>query len=254
MGESAAAEAHLSDAKALVLLADRVLDGDANIVELHFGVAALALGDAMAAEVGDVPHDLDAVGVSRNEDDRGALVGMGVQIGPGHHEVEVGVQPVGGPPLVGVDDPLVAVLDGRALEHLRVRSAALFGLGHRERRGELALHERAEVLLFLFFRADHLEGVHVPLLGRVRPNRERADQRATDLLEGGEHVAEVQPLPAVLLGDLRREEVALSGLLPQVLDLGHRDLLAGSECLAFARDDDLVHEVRYATRNRRRRL
>jgi len=106
---------------------------------------------------------------------------------------------------VAVDDPLVTVFDGGALEHLRVRAGTDFGLGHRERRGELALHERAEVLLFLFFGADHLERVHIPLLGRVGPDRERADQRAADLFERWQHVAEVESLTAVLRWHLRRE-------------------------------------------------
>jgi len=77
VGESAAAESHLGDLEALAFLADRVLDGDADVVELHFGVAPSRSVMPCPPRRGDVADDIDAISVTRDEDDRGPLVGVG---------------------------------------------------------------------------------------------------------------------------------------------------------------------------------
>ncbi len=124
----------LCDVEPVVFLADRIFDGDADVLVLDLRVAAFPFGDAVSAEVWHVPDDVDAVRVRGNEDNGGPFVRMGVQIGSSHHQVKVSVEAVGGPPLVAVDDPLVSVPDRGRLEHFRIRTATTHRLGHRKRR------------------------------------------------------------------------------------------------------------------------
>ena len=126
MGQASGPETDLCDLEARVLLVEGVCDRDPYNIIPDLGMTDPAtLDDSFAAQMGDVPDNLDALGVGRHEDKRTALVGVGLLVGAGHHQQDVGLAPAGRPPLVTVDDPLVPVLFGGGLEHLRIRSTPL---------------------------------------------------------------------------------------------------------------------------------
>ncbi len=96
--------------------------------------------------------------------------------------------------------------------------------------------------------------MHVPLLGRVRPDRVCADDRATHLFERREHILKVQTLSAVLLGNLWREQISILRLLPEPLEFLGCNRLAGRKRLSFTRKDDFFHERLYSACDRFRRV
>jgi len=126
VGQASRSQAHLCHLETPVLLAEGVFDRDPDVVVLDLGVAdPAALDDPLAAEMGNVSDDVDPLGIGWNEDERTPFVGMGVEVRAGHHEEDVGLASARGPPLVTVDNPLVAVFGRSGLEHLRVRPATL---------------------------------------------------------------------------------------------------------------------------------
>ena len=98
----------------------------------------------------------------------------------------------------------------------RVGAGARGGLGHREAGPDLAQGERTQVALLLLGGRDGVEQVHVALVGSGDVERERAEQRPARLLEDHGAAAHVEPVPAVLLGDVRREDAGVARGLLQV--------------------------------------
>ena len=165
--------------------------------------------------------DLDALLVHRHEQvgDAGVLGRVGV--GAGEQEAVVGVLGLGGPDLLAVDDPLVAVELGLALQAGEVGAGV--GLGEALAPRRLALEDAGEELLLL-------------LLGPPLQDR-RADEGVAEEVaahrgaDPGELLVEHhvlhgrQALAAVLLRPRRADPPALEELLVPLL--GERGLLLG---------------------------
>jgi hypothetical protein len=124
-------------------------------------------------------------------------------------EDEAGQEAVGDPHLLAVDHVRVAVLGRARLDRLDV--GAQLGLGQREGRSQLARRHLREVLLLLLVRAELHQQVGADEVGVDDP-RDR-DPAARELLDDHGVGREVQPEPAVLLGDGHPEQPELAHLL-----------------------------------------
>ena len=109
--------------------------GEEDLVELRRGVDLLD------------GADLDARLLHGAEQVRDALVLRGVRVGAGQHEDVVGEAGLGGPDLLAVDDPLVAVQLGLGLEPGEV--GAGIGLGEALAPGDLPAEDLGDELLLL---------------------------------------------------------------------------------------------------------
>ncbi len=197
----------------------------------------------------DLAHLGPALGGEVDDERRvGRLRQVGIVLGAGDEDGEVGPVGVGDEPLVPVDDPLVAVLVGVGLDQRRVGAGDL-GLGHREARPRRALAQRPEVLLLLLVGAPVQQRVHVALVGRLAVEHPRAVGRLGRL--GLHHrqldVAEAHAAP--LRRHVRQPEAGLLGLLAH-LDQGSDVGLAVGLLEAFVVDlllrrlDDALDERR----------
>ena len=83
-------------------------------------------------------------------------------------------------------------------------------LGHREAAANLSGDERLEPRLFLLGRAEFMQDFHVAGVRRLTVEDEMAQRRAAQLLAQQGVLHELEPGPAVLLGNLRREEPHLA--------------------------------------------
>jgi len=146
VGQSGRAEAFLGVNEPLIQLAEQVFFGHANVLVADFGVETRVTA---AAHVGYVADHIDAVGVRRHEKERTAFVGVSIRIGPREDDQDVGLDALCRPPLVAVDDPLVAIPFSRRPNHLRIRSRTLHRLGHREAGLDVARDQRLEIGFFL---------------------------------------------------------------------------------------------------------
>src|SRR5947209_822302 len=154
----------------------------------------------------------------------------------------------GDEPLAAEDAPFVAVALGARLDHAGVGTAARRGLGHGERRGDLAVDDRAEPALLLRRRAGEGEQVHVAVVGRHAVEGERPEQRARRLLVHHRPGDDRQRHAAELLRRLRRPQSGLARLLAHRREpLGGNVLVLGEILLvALERQHVLVDEGAHA--------
>ena len=189
-----------------------------------------------------VAQDLHARRVDRHDEHRRALVAVRVGVGDRHDDQEVGDRRVGGEPLAAVDDPVVAVLDGARLQQRRVAARGV-GLGHRERRAQVAGQQRVQPLLLLVLRAGQREDLGVARVRRLVAERDRRERlRAEDLV----HQAELdlaEALAAEVGRQVRRPQAALADLLLQRRDRALEAVLAELVEDRLERPDLLAHEV-----------
>ena len=115
-------EGRLGDAPAGVHLADQVVGRDAHVGEEDLGEL---VGDA-----GDLPQrtHLDARLVHVDDQVGDALVLGRVAVGAHQHDAQVGLRRAAGPDLLAVDDELVAVDVGAALERGQVGARVRLGV------------------------------------------------------------------------------------------------------------------------------
>ena len=172
--DPAGAEAGLGDGEPVALTGEAVGDGHTDVVEGDLGVAVLVL----VAEHGQVPDDGHAGGVTGDQHHGLLPVGGGVGVGLAHDDEDLAafVGGSGDPPLVAVDDVVVAVAPDAGLEVGGV-GARDVGLGHRERRPDPCIEQRFEPLLLLLVGAEQVHGLHVAGVGRLTVDRFGGDDR-----------------------------------------------------------------------------
>ncbi len=183
------AERRVGDLPAVVDAADDVVLGAAGVVEEHLAELGRAVGLGDAA-------DLDAGLAHRHQQVRDALVLGRVGIGAGEQEAVVGVVATGGPHLLAVDDPLVAVEHRRRLQAGQVGAGV--GLAEALAPAHLAAQDLGQELPLLLLG---------PPLQQRRPDERVAEEVGPHRRLGpgellGDHDAlhRRQPLAAVLLG------------------------------------------------------
>ena len=198
-GDAGVVERREGDLQPGADLADDAVAGDAGAVEDE-----LAGGAALDAELALLLAEGEAR-VALLHDERGDVVAaLAVGVGHGEHRVVLGDTGVGDPGLLAGEHPVVAVTHRAALH----RGGVGAGLALREpvRERGLPRRERGEVA-----------GLDVVVRGDDQRHRaelvDRGDQRAAradpgDLLDDDAGRQGVGPHAAVLLGHVRREEVA----------------------------------------------
>ena len=151
---------------------------------------------------------------------------VGVVLGAGDEDGEVGPMGVGDEPLVAVEHPLLAVLHAVGADEGGVGAGDL-GLGHGEARPGPAVAERAQVALLLLVGAPVQQGVHVALVGGLAVQHPRAQAGAGGLgLHHGQlDVAEAHAAP--LGGHVGQPEPLGEGLLPEASEGGPVGLAVG---------------------------
>ncbi len=232
------AEPLLRDPEAVALLAERVLDGDADARVAHLAVRRPAA--AAVAHGRDRADDLDARRVGRDDDLGRAAVRVGVGVGDGHDDPEGGPLGPRREPLVAVDHPLVAVPHCARPQSRRIRAGHL-GLGHREERAHLAGDERPQPALLLLVGAEQPEDLGVARVGRLAAEDELTPDRAADLLVQV-RVDEEAPARAARLGrHVRRPETLLLRSGAQTLD-ERVGLVVLAVQRGLVRIDVLLHE------------
>ncbi len=160
------------------------------------------------------------------------------------------MQRVRRPPLAAVEHVVIAVALDPQLDVARVRAGDV-GLGHRERRADLAVEQRRQPALLLLGRAELVEHLHVAGVGRRAVARLGGDRRAPEDLGERRVVAVGEPGAVLVVG---QEHVPQPALARQPLQLLHHGRLvmrvAGLAQLALVdllrRVDVLVHERRQA--------
>ena len=207
MEDAAGPQPVLGGLVALAHLPQDVFLGDADVVVDHFAVVRLR-----TAPHPDAPDDVDALG-GGGHDELGhlslAAFGVGVAVGhPGHDDEELGVDAVGGEPLVAVDDPVVAVEHGRGGQRAGVRPG-VFGLGHGEARLHLPVdHRQQPVLLLLLGAVLDQDGLITGVGGHHPEQRCPPDRVGQHLVHVGVG-QEIQAHPAILGGQVRRPQAGL---------------------------------------------
>ena len=161
-------------------------------------------------------HDgpnLDPVLLHGDQEVRDALVLAGVGVGAGQQEDVVGVLGLGGPHLLAVDDPLVAVQLGLGLERGEIRAGLRFGEALAP--GDLALEDLGQELLLLLLgpplqdgRSDQGVAEEVGSHGGAGPGELLVEHH---VLQGREALA------AVLLRPGRADPAAVVELLHPLL-------------------------------------
>ncbi len=206
--DPAGAQSGLRDGEAVALVGDQVRRGDAHPLEPELGVAAVLV--VVVAEDRHRADHGEPGGVPGDQQHRLLPVPGGVRVGLAHHDEDLAlrVHRPGDPPLAAVHDVLVAVADDAGLDVGRVGGGDV-GLGHRERRADLARQQRGEPPLLLFGGAEHRQHLHVPGVRRRAVERGRGEVAgpAGDL--GQRRVLEVGQPGAVALsvGGTGEEEV-----------------------------------------------
>src|SRR6185437_10519522 len=182
--DPARAEPRLRDREPAALVADQVGRGHPDVAEHNLGVAAVLV--VVVAEDLHAADDRHAGGVARHQDHRLLAVTAGGRVGLAHHDedLRLRVQRPGDPPLVAVDDVLVAVAHDAGGDVGGVRGRHL-GLGHRERGADLAVEQRPQPALLLLGGAELDEHLHVAgVRGRAVQRGGRQQQAAAgDLRE-----------------------------------------------------------------------
>ena len=129
-------EPSLCNREALATLAEHVAIRYAHVriadVRVH------ALFDRMSVE-SDVADDVDSLRVRRHDEHRSSLVTGCIGVGDCHDDQERREVRVRREPLLAVDHPVIAVLDGRRGELGRIGSA--LGFGHREARDDVVAEQ-----------------------------------------------------------------------------------------------------------------
>ena len=144
----------------------------------HVGEARLAVRAPAAALVAhhrDLPHELVARRVGRDEDHRRALVRLRVGLGDDHDDAEAA-------PSAPDENHLCALIThsspsrtARAAQQRRVGAGDL-RLGHPEERARLAGDERLEELLLLLVGPEQVEDLAVAGVGRLAAEDELRDE------------------------------------------------------------------------------
>src|SRR5215211_5719858 len=200
--------------------------------------------DALVAHLLDLGRHVEArvvAGVLRRArlllaDEAGhALVGrIGVAVGLGEQEHQAGQQAVGDPHLLAVDLVVLAALDGGGLDRLHV--GAQLGLGEAEGGPDLARGHARQQALLLLVGAELHQQVGADEV-RVDDARDR-DPAARELLDDHRVGRQVEPHPAVLLGDRDPEQAELLHLVDD-----RAGELVGRVVVLGLRDDLLVDEL-----------
>jgi hypothetical protein len=247
--DAAGAEPRLTDSKALTLAAQQRARGDPDLVEVHLGVPLAVV----VAEHRQGADDGDAGGLDRDQHHALLLVLGGLGVGLAHDDQQpaVGMQGVGGPPLLAVEDVRIA-LAGNA--HLDVGGigARHLGLGHRKRRADLARQQRLQPALLLRLAPEEHQQLHVPRIRGAAVHRLRSQAHAAAQDLGQRRILGIgQPRTPVRV---RREQIpqpTTPGLgLELVEDRGvklaivRRAHLLGVDGLGGV--DHLLHERRHA--------
>jgi hypothetical protein len=164
------------------------------------------------ADLLEVAAALEALHAALDHQQAEAL-GAGRRVGLRDHDHEVGVDAVGDEGLRPVDDPVVAVTPGARLDPLQVGAGA--GLGHGDRRDELAAAEPRQPPLLLLVGAQLEQVRRRDVVVQGEPHAASADP--DDLLAHDGVVAEVlDPTAPVLLGYVRAQQPLPTRLEPQV--------------------------------------
>jgi hypothetical protein len=142
-------ERGVGDLPAVVHAADDVVLRATGVGEEHLAELGRAVG------LHDAAH-LDARLAHRDEQVADALVLRRVRVGAGEQEAVVGVVAAGGPHLLAVDDPLVAVEHGLGLERGEVGAAV--GLAEALAPAHRAVQDLREELLLLLLGAPLQDG------------------------------------------------------------------------------------------------
>ena len=159
----------------------------------------------------EIAAALETLGLRLDGDQRRAF-GAELGIGLGDHDHQVGELAVGDEGLGAVDDPLVAVHDGRRLDRLQV--GARPRLGHGDGRDQFAgAGLRDPLLLLLLGAVVEQVGNHDVVVQREGRTRR---QRAALLLDHDGAVEEIRAGAAIGLGHGHAQKPLLAGLAPQV--------------------------------------
>ena len=139
------------------------------------------------------------------------MASLGAIAGAGHDDGERGALGAGDQPFAAVDDEAVAVGLGAHLQHGRIGAGAAVGLGHGEAGAYLAGREALQILLALRGRRDHIEQMDVALVGRMKVQRDGAEDGVAGRLEDDGLLEVRETLAAEVLGTVDAEQAGCLG-------------------------------------------
>ncbi|KWV85097.1 hypothetical protein PFLmoz3_05245 [Pseudomonas fluorescens] len=139
----------------------------------------MAVGRIVVAEYRQRPQDFHAWGIDRHQDHRVLLVTRRIGVAQAHEDQDLAarVAGAGGPPLLAVDHPLVALAFGAGGHVGGVRGRHI-RFGHGKGGTNLAAQQGFEPALFLFFVGVAHQHFHVAGVGSGAVEWLRAEQRA----------------------------------------------------------------------------
>src|SRR5699024_1213219 len=196
--------------EALVEFAEERLGRHADVGEREFGSV---LG--VHAELLELAALLETGRVGVDDEQRGALRGLRLEIGASDDDDEVAVDAVGDEGLRPVDDPVVAVANGFRRDVLQIRAG--IRLGHGDRADHVTRGQPGQILLLLSLSAEFDEVAWHDAVGHAPAAGGRADPAAGDLLRTDHLEPEVRDsAPAELLGDGYADDSRLGGAAPHL--------------------------------------
>ena len=175
--DAARPKATLGDLEATAQARNHIAGRHAHIVEMHLAVAVWRV---IVAEDRQHAFDLDAGRVQRHQHHRVLAVAAQALVGREAHEdadLAAWVAHAGAPPLLAVDDDVVAVEQGRRL-HVGGIAAGDIRLGHEEHAADITGQQRREPLGLLLLGAVFPQHFHVAGVGRVAVEQLRGHEAA----------------------------------------------------------------------------
>ena len=187
----------------------------------------------------DLPTRLIAVEHERRQSLAGIVRGLGHQdevlgaLGPGNEPFMPGDPPFGVPHGLGPGQ-----------HHRRIGTGTRVRFGHHEGRANLAVDDRLQPLVLLFFRRDPVQHEHIAVIGRRAVEADRSEDRAVHLFVGGGHADLIETEAAPFLGHLRcpkprRLHLVLGGFEDAWFDVFMR-IVVGA--IRLQRNDVLIDE------------
>ena len=162
--DATGSETTLGDFEAPAFAKDDI--GRRNAHVLHFDFH-MAVWGVVIAEHGQVTNDVHAGCVSRHQNLGLLRITAAFKGGLAHHDRDLAarITKAGRPPFTAVDDIFIAIADDRGLDIGRIgRCNGRFG--HQEGGPDFTVHQRTEILFFLFQRAVAVEHFHIAGVGR----------------------------------------------------------------------------------------
>lgn len=155
----------------------------------------------------------------------------------------------GDEPLATVEPPSALHPCGRGGEEVGIGAGTRRRLGHGKARPDIPPGQRGKVAGLLPLVGDHLQKVHIPLIGGSPVDGQGTEERVAGLFEDDRLPAEVEAHATPDLGHVRREHPPAAGGLLELPAEGFGTMVQHTALRRFGRQGHLPDERRRSSGN-----